>query len=221
MLGLQAALAHGYTTYAITDHDASLGIVRGLTPQRLAEQRAEIDQARKDLGSSLRLLQGIEVDILSDGSLALPDDVLAGLDLVIASLHINLRQPREVITRRLLNAIRNPHVDIIGHPTGRLIGEREGADLNMEAVFTAARASGTALELNANPSRLDLNDVYARRAKELGIPISINTDAHAPDQYQLLFYGIAAARRAWLEPGDVINCWEPGRLLEWLNNRGA
>ncbi len=215
----QAAIAHGYTTYAITDHDASLGITGGLTPQRLAEQRVEIDQVRAELGSSLNLLQGIEVDILSDGKLALPDDVLARLDIVIASLHVNLRQPREAVTQRLLSAIRNHNVDVIGHPSGRLLPNREGADLDWEAVLAAAKENGVALEINASPSRLDLNDVYARRAIELGIPLMINTDAHSPSGLDETLYGVSVARRAWAAPDAVINTWDAEKITAWLKKR--
>jgi DNA polymerase (family 10) len=166
------------------------------------------------------LLQGAEVEIRADGSLDYPDDVLASLDIAIASLHVSLRQPREQVTQRLLNAIRNPHIDLIGHPTGRMIPNREGADLDMEVVFTAAAESGVALEINAYPDRLDLNDIYSRRAIELGIPLSINTDAHSPKDLDMIFYGLATARRGWAEASQVINTWEPGRLLEWLRKRG-
>jgi DNA polymerase (family 10) len=120
----------------------------------------------------------------------------------------------------MLNAIRNPHVDIIGHPTGRLFPDREGADLDMDAVLAAAAESGVALEINASPYRLDLDDVYARRAKEMGIPISINTDAHSEEDMDMRFYGVAIARRAWLTAEDVINTWPTERLLGWLKKRG-
>ena len=166
------------------------------------------------------MLQGTEVEIRADGSLDYSDEALAKLDVVIASLHTSLRQPREQVTERLIRAIRNPHVDIIGHPTGRLFPDREGADLDMEAVFQAAAESGVALEINAHPDRLDLDDVHARRAAGLGIPLSINTDAHSASNLDLLFFGVATARRGWVEPGSVINTWEPSRLLEWLHSRG-
>jgi DNA polymerase (family 10) len=165
------------------------------------------------------LLQGAEVEIHADGSLDYPDDVLASLDIVFASLHTSLRQPREQITQRLLNAIRNPHVDVIGHPTGRMIPDREGADLDMDAVFAAAAQSGVALEINAQPERLDLSDIHARRAIELGIPLSINTDAHSPGDMDMLHFGVATARRGWAEARHVINAWEPERLRPWLNSR--
>jgi DNA polymerase (family 10) len=119
----------------------------------------------------------------------------------------------------MLNAMRNPHVDVIAHPTGRLIPNREGADLDMEAVLQAAAKSGVALEINAHPSRLDLDDIYARRAKEMGIPISINTDAHSASDMDLISFGLATGRRGWLEVNDVINAWSPDQLLAWLSGR--
>jgi DNA polymerase (family 10) len=214
-----AARAGGLKALAISDHSSSLGIAGGMNAEAVKRRAVEIEQVQQEMGDSLRLLQGVEVEILADGRLDYPDEVLETLDVVIASLHTGLRQPRETVTRRLLSAIRNPHVDVIGHPTGRIIAEREGADLDMDAVFNAAKESGVALELNANPSRLDLNDVYCRRAKELGIPVSINTDAHAPDQLDLLPYGVATARRGWLEPADVVNAWPVERLMGWLKEK--
>ncbi|HEY4666073.1 MAG TPA: hypothetical protein VIH26_02095, partial [Anaerolineales bacterium] len=142
------------------------------------------------------------------------------LDLVIASLHTSLRQSREKVTARLLAAIANPHVDLIAHPTGRLIGEREGADLDMDAVLEAAARSGVILEINANPQRLDLNDIHARRAIEMGIPLAINTDAHHPDHLAFRNYGVGVARRAWVTAEQVVNCWRPKRLRDWLASRG-
>ncbi len=206
---------------AFTDHSVSLGVANGLSIERHAQQQVEIEAAQRELGDSIRILHATEVEIKADGTLDYPDEFLAGLDLVLASLHTSLRQPREQVTARLLNAIRNPHVDIIGHPTGRhLIPDREGADLDMEAVLAAAAESGVALEINAHPARLDLDDVTARRAKELGIPISINTDAHAEADLDLLHFGVAIARRAWLTPEDVINAWPVDKLLGWLERRG-
>lgn len=217
----EAALARGWKILAITDHSPSLGITGGLTPERLRAQRAEIESVQSRLGDSIRLLHGAEVEIRADGSLDYADDVLAWLDIVIASLHVSLRQPREKVTQRMLNAIRNPHVDMIGHPTGRLIPDREGADLDMDAVFAAAVESGVALEISAHPLRLDLDDVHARRAIQMGIPLSINTDAHSPPDMDLLHFGVATARRGWVEPRHVINTWELERLLAWLANRGS
>ena len=216
----RAAAKRGIKVIAFTDHSVSLGVTGGLSMEDHEKQKAEIEKVQKELGNSILILHATEVEIKADGSLDYPDEFLASLDLVLASLHTSLRQPREKVTQRLLNAIRNPHVDIIGHPTGRLIPEREPADLNMDAVLTAAAESGVALEINAHPSRLDLDDVYARRAKEMGIPISINTDAHSEDNLDMLFYGVAIARRAWLTAEDVINTWPTEKLLDWLKRRG-
>jgi DNA polymerase (family 10) len=139
--------------------------------------------------------------------------------VVVASLHTSLRQPREKVTQRVLHALRNPHVDILAHPTGRLIPEREGADLDMEAVLITAREASLAVEINAHPARLDLDDVHARRAQEMGIPLSINTDAHSVAGLDRLPFGVAIARRAWVSPVNVINTWPTDRLLDWLKNR--
>ncbi|UCD41037.1 MAG: DNA polymerase/3'-5' exonuclease PolX [Chloroflexota bacterium] len=210
----------GYKILAVTDHSPSLGITQGVTIKDFKGQREEIDRAQEELGDSILILQGSEVEIKADGTLDYPDQVLAELDIVFASLHVSLRQPREQITKRLLNAIQNPHVDVIGHPTGRLIPDREGADLDIEAVFAAAVESGVAMEISAHPERLDLNDIHARQAIELGIPLSINTDAHTPGELDLMHFGIATARRGWVEAKNVINAWEPDKLLDWLRNRG-
>jgi DNA polymerase (family X) len=215
----KAARARGMKVIAFTDHSVSLGVTGGLSMERHAEQQVEIEAAQRELGDSIRILHASEVEIKADGTLDYPDDFLSTLDLVLASLHTSLRQPREKVTERMLNAIRNPQVDIIGHPTGRLIPDREGADLDMEAVLKAAAKSGVALEINAHPARLDLDDIYARRAKEMGIPISINTDAHSEADMDLRFYGVAIARRAWLTAEDVINCWPTEKLLDWLAKR--
>ena len=215
----EAARARGYNIIAITDHSHSLGIAQGISPEDVKKQRVEIDTVQRALGDSIRILQGVELEIKADGSLDYPDEALAELDIVVASLHVSLRQPRAQITQRLLNAICNPHVDVIGHPTGRMIPDREGADLDMDAVLAAAAKMGTALEINANPRRLDLSDIYTRRAVEMDIPLSINTDAHAPDQLDLINYGVATARRGWASPENVINTWEPARLVEWLKTR--
>jgi DNA polymerase (family X) len=216
-----AARERGLKVLAVTDHSAGLGITGGLSIEQLWEQRAEIEAVQEELGDSLRLLHGTEVEIKADGELGFPDEVLAKLDIVIASIHVGLRQPREQITARMLKALRNPHVDIIGHPTGRLIPNREGADLDMEAVFAAAAEEGVALEINAHPRRLDLEDIYARRAVEKGIRLSVNTDAHSPADLDLMHFGVATARRGWVRPQDVLNTWKPGRLLDWLAERGA
>ena len=175
----RAAAKRGMKVIAFTDHSISLGVTNGLSIERHTEQQQEIKKAQKKLGDSIRILHATEVEIKADGTLDYPDEFLASLDLVLASLHTSLRQPREKVTERVLNAIRNPHVDIIGHPTGRLIPDREGADLDMEAVLAAAAESGVALEINAHPARLDLDDVAARRARSWASP-SASTPMRIP-----------------------------------------
>ena len=216
----KAAIKRGLKVIVFSDHSASLGIAGGLKIEDHKKQAAEIKKIQKQFGDQITILHSSEVEIKADGSLDYPDEFLASLDLVVASLHTSLRQPREKVTERLLKVIRNPHVDIIGHPTGREIPDREGADLDMEVILQAAAESGVAMEINAHPSRLDLDDMYVRRAKELGVLISINTDAHSEEDFDNLFYGVAIARRAWLEPKDVINTWTSKKLLDWLQKRG-
>ncbi len=215
----QSARINGLKCLAITDHSYGLGVVNGLTPERLRAQRREIDAAQAQLGPGFVLLQGSEVEIRADGSLDFTDDILGDLDIVVASLHTSLGQDRERITERLLNAVRNHNVDIIGHPTGRRLPNREGADLDMEVIFRAAAESGVALEINANPERLDLDDVYARRAIELGCLIAIDTDAHGVEWFSHAQYGVTTARRGWLTPDRVINTWPSEKLLAWLDER--
>jgi DNA polymerase (family 10) len=216
----QAAIDRGRKILAVTDHSVSLTIGNGLSIERLKAQKDEIAAAREQFGDRLLILHGTEMEIKADGTLDFPNEVLAELDIVVASLHVSMRQPREQVTERMLTAIRNPHVDIIGHPTNRLIPDRAGSDLDMDAIFEAAAEHGTALEINANPDRLDLSDIHARRAVELGIPITINTDAHGPENFDLLIFGVATARRGWLEKRHVINTWQPEKLQKWLQARG-
>ena len=216
----QAARSHGLKCLAITDHSQSLGVTHGLTPTRLRAQRQEIERVQAEMGQGFSLLHGAEVEIRADGQLDFTDDVLSDLDIVIAALHVSLRQERETVTARLVEAIRNRHVDIIAHPTGRLLPDREGADLDMEAVLKAAAESGVALEINAHPARLDLEDVYARRALELGCLLAINTDAHRAEDFGATFFGIGIARRAWAPAEAVINTWPVEKLLQWLDERG-
>lgn len=217
----RAAAIRGMKVIAFTDHSASLGVAGGMKIEDHKKQAAEIKKIQKELDNEILVLHATEVEIKADGSLDYPDEFLASLDLVLASIHSSLRQPREKITERMLKAVRNPHVDIIGHPTGReLMPDREGADIDMQVVLQAAAESGVAMEINAHPSRLDLDDAFAKRAKELGVLISINTDAHSEGDLDMLHYGVAIARRAWLTKDDVINCWSTEKLLKWLKQRG-
>ena len=216
----QAAQARGLEYALVTDHSHSLGVARGITADDLRRQRAEIEEVNRRMGGDFRLLAGIEVEVLADGTLDFPDEVLAELDLVVAAVHSGLRQGREQVTARTLAAIRNPHVDIIAHPTGRLIGGREGADLDMEAVLCAAAETGTALEVNAHPSRLDLCDVHVRRAVELGLKLAISSDAHDVNGFAVLPFGVATARRGWATSADVVNTYSVEDVLAWAGSGG-
>lgn len=210
----QAAAALGYEYLAITDHSQSLAITNGLSPERLKDHMRAIREASDKYG--IHLLAGSEVEIKADGSLDYSDELLAALDFVIASVHSRFRQSREEMTARIIAAIRNPNVDMIGHPTGRLINEREPYEVDIEAVIQAAAETHTALEINSSPNRLDLNDVHARMAKQAGVMIPINTDAHSTAYFDLLQFGIVVARRAWLTPDDVLNTRPYNQLMDWL-----
>lgn len=212
----QAAKDRGYSYIAITDHSVGLGIANGLSVERLRQQAEEVRQANESMGPEFHILHSTEMEIRADGSLDFADEVLAELDFVAASLHVSLSQPREQVTERALAAIDNPHVDMLAHPTGRLLGERPGADLDMERIMFAASRTGTILEINANPHRLDLRDVHVRRAVELGVKLAINTDAHSVDELALMHYGVATAQRGWATPADVVNTWTLERLLTYV-----
>jgi len=211
----EAARARGLKYGLVTDHSRGLGVARGVGPEELRRQRAEIEEVNRKLGGTFRVLAGVEVEVRADGSLDLPDEVLAKLDLVVAAVHSGLRQGREQVTARAVAAIRNPHVDILAHPTGRLIGRREGADLDMEAVLQAAAETGTAIEINGHPLRLDLNDVHVRRAIELGVTLVINSDAHDPGGFDVLRFGVSTARRGWATAADVLNTRSVEEVLAW------
>ncbi len=200
-----AALARGLKYIAITDHSQRVSMAFGLTADRLREQWRAIDEIRPEYEGRLLILKGIECDILEKGGMDLPDDCLAEADWVLASVHYGQKQSREQITERILGAIENPHVDCIAHPTGRLINRRPPYDVDMEAVMTAAKSNGTLMELNANPARLDLNDVHLAAARRHGIPIVISTDAHSTLGLDVMKYGIKQARRGGLSKEDVAN----------------
>jgi DNA polymerase (family 10) len=212
---IREAKKRGYAYIAITDHSKGLGIARGLNEERLLEEKAEIEALNKKL-KGFRLLAGVEVDIRSDGRMDFTDEILRQMDIVVASIHSGFRQSREQITRRLTSAMRNPCVSIIAHPTGRLIGERDPYDVDMHEVLKVAKETGTAIEINAYPLRLDLNDAYAKMAKEMGIRLAISTDTHITNQFDFMEYGVAIARRGWLEKRDVLNALDYHSLLKAL-----
>lgn len=202
---VEAARQRGLKYLAITDHSQRVSMAGGLDPKRLRAQWKQIDELNRELGKDFTVLKGIECDILEKGGMDLPDDVLAQADWVLAAVHYGQKQPRGQITERILGAIENPHVDAIAHPTGRLINRREPYEVDLEAVFAAAGKYGVMLELNANPMRLDLNDVFCAAAKNRGIPVVVCTDAHGTDELDMLRYGILQARRAGLTKADVAN----------------
>jgi len=210
-----AAKAAGLQYLAITEHSRRLAMARGLDPRRIEKQMAEIDALSAEL-RGITVLKGIEVDILEDGSLDLPDSILQKLDLAVGAVHGKFNFPRARQTERLLAALDNPHISILAHPTGRLIGEREAYELDMLAVMRKAKRRGVALELNAHPDRLDLNDVHCRMAKDEGVLVAIGSDAHGVDGFGVLRYGVGQARRGWLEKKDVLNARPLAELRRWL-----
>ncbi len=214
-----ACQARGHQYIVITDHSHSLGIANGLSTERLLKQIDEVRQVDAETGAGIHILAGSEVDIRADGSMDYPDEILAQLDFVIASLHVGLRQKRGQITERLLNAIRNPHVDMIGHPAARQIPNREAVDADWDAVMQAASEHQTILEINANPLRLDLKPELARLAKGMGVLLAINSDAHAEGHLDLMDFGITNARRGWVEPQQVVNTWPFEKFTKWIQNR--
>jgi DNA polymerase (family 10) len=200
-----AVKALGYEYLAITDHSKAMAMTNGLSPERLLKHIENVHRISGKL-KGITLLAGSEVDILADGRMDYEDDILKELDIVVASPHVSLKQDAKKATDRLLRAIDNKYVNIIGHPTGRLINGRAGLPLEMDKIIAAAAASGTALEINAGYPRLDLNDLNARAAAQAGVTITIDTDAHATSEFEQMPLGIDVARRAWLTPGNVLNC---------------
>ena len=214
----RAALEMGRAYVAICDHSRSLRIAGGLGPEELRRQEEEILAVQEQF-PGIRILRGIEVDILSDGRLDLPDEVLERLDIVVASVHSGLNQDRDRITERIVRAIEHPCVDVIGHPTGRRIGRRPPCEIDFDAVLAAAARCGKALEINASPSRLDLPDELAARAIEAGIALAIDTDAHDLDELRWFPYGLRVARRAGAEPRCILNTRSVEELLAWRRDR--
>ena len=200
----EAAKKRGYQYIAITDHTESLRVAGGLSKAELKRQIKEIRQLNRRL-KGITLLTGAEMDILSDGKLDIPDDLLAELDIVVAAIHSGFKQSKEQLTKRIINAMKHKHVHIIAHPTGRLMGVRDAYALDFEEIFKAARDTNTALEINAFPERLDLNDINSKRAKELSVALAIGSDTHAIDQMDNMIFGVSVARRGWLEKKDILN----------------
>jgi DNA polymerase (family X) len=208
-----AAEARGYEYVIVSDHSRSLTIAGGLGVDEVRAQVAAIRALQPRF--RIRILAGTECDILADGTLDFPDDVLQELDVVLAAVHSRFKQSREEMTARIVRALANPWMNVLAHPTGRLVGSREPYDVDLEAVFEAARRHGKAVEINSSPDRLDLADTHARRAAALGIPIAISTDTHYLRELDHVELGIGVARRAWLEPAQVLNARPLEALMAW------
>jgi DNA polymerase (family 10) len=218
---VEAALKREYRYLAITDHSKSATVAGGLSGEELLAHVEKIRAVQKK-HPQITLLAGSECDILPDGSLDYPDEVLEQLDLVVAAVHSRFKQPKGEMTRRICAALANPYVRILAHPTGRLMGEREPYEVDLDRVLETSRRYGKAVEINAYPERLDLNDVHARRARELGVLVAIDTDAHTLDHLGNIELGVATARRGWIEKSQVINTWAAGKLVAWARaERGS
>lgn len=215
---LRGCEKQGYEYCCISDHSQAVRVAGGLSAKQFIEQRKEIEALRHNL-RGIKLLAGCEVDILTDGSLDLAEEILDQFDIVIAAVHSKMAMTQSQMTRRVLKALTHPAVTILAHPTGRLINEREPCAIDFEAVFRAAKEYGVAVELNAQPQRLDLNDVHVHRARELGVKVTINTDAHRIEQLKFMTYGVDQARRGWLEKRHVLNTLSWPQLDKWLKER--
>jgi DNA polymerase (family 10) len=211
----KAAAERGMKYIAITDHTKRLAMTHGLDEKRIQMQWKEIDAVNKKLKGTITVLKGTECDILKDGTLDLPDEILAKLDITGVSVHSYFNLPRDEQTARVIRALRNPHVDILYHPTGRIVGRRDPYEIDMDEVIRVAEETGTALEVDSF-ERLDMKDEYVRKCVEAGVKFAIDSDAHAPAHFGLLEYGIAQARRGWSEKKDVINAWPLEKMLKML-----
>jgi DNA polymerase (family 10) len=210
-----AAKKMGYEYIAITDHTKSTRVAGGLTEKEALAHLKKIDRANKKI-SGIKVIRGMEVDILPDGKLDYPDALLKEIDIVFASIHSNFKMRRNEMTKRIISAMKNKYVHVLSHPTGRLIGQREAYEIDLDAVLNAAKDTGTFIELNGNPIRLDLDDIHCRKAKDLGILIVISTDSHAASQLDLMRYGVLTARRGWLEKENVLNTLPYEKLIKTL-----
>ncbi len=205
----------------IADHTKFLRIEHGLDEKRIIQRNKEIDKLNEKFnlpvgGLNFRILKGAETNILNDGSIDINDETLKKLDFVIAGIHSSFKMPREKMTERIIKAMKNPNVDIISHPTGRILKRRDEYQIDFDKILRVAKETGTILEISAWPERLDLNDQNIRRAKEVGVKMIINTDSHHKDQMRFMEFGIAQARRGWAEKEDIINCWPLEKMLKFF-----
>lgn len=215
----KAAIAMGYEYIGVSDHTKFLRIEHGLDEKQLTRQRKEIDKINKQFIAhrlKFRVLQGCEANILADGLIDIKDEALAKLDFVIAGVHSQMKMTKEKMTERIVKAMKNPNVDIISHPTGRILKHRDEYEIDFDKILRTAKETGTILEINANPLRLDLNDKNIRKTKEAGVKMVINADAHHKEQLRFMEYGVFQARRGWAEKGDIINAWPADKMLKML-----
>jgi DNA polymerase (family 10) len=213
----RAAQKMGYQYVAICDHSKSLKIAHGLDESRLMKQIEEIDRINEKL-KGFRILKGTEADILTDGELDPSERILEKLDIVVGAIHSGFKQDKVKMTKRIVRALENPHLHILAHPTGRLLGARNPYEVEIEELMEAAKKYGKALEINAYFERLDLNDIHCRKAKEMGIRVGIGTDSHHLDQMWMMSLGVAVARRGWLESQDVLNTLSLKEILKWCRS---
>jgi DNA polymerase (family 10) len=213
---VNAAREKGYAYIAITDHSKYLRVAHGLNETRLRKQREEIAKLN-EMHDDIHIFAGVEMDILPDSRLDFSDDFLKEMDFVIGAIHSSFSQPQHIIMDRLNRALENPYVSLIAHPTGRLIGRREGYNVDLEALLEKAKETNTALEINANPNRLDLAANWARKAQEIGVTLSINTDAHNYQMLEHMKYGVGVARKGWIEKDTVMNTWSKEKLIAYFN----
>jgi DNA polymerase (family 10) len=216
---IERAAALGYDYIGLTDHSPSERVARGLDKRRLQQKIKELETVRHQRSPGPKILLGTEVDILDDGKLDYPNDILAKMDVVMAAVHSNFNQAPEQMTARLLRAIDNPYVNIIAHPTSRLIGSRESIQFDFDRVVSAAKTAGVALEVDGSPWRLDLNDLLAQSVHRARGLLVISSDAHSTTQLAYMRFGVLQARRAWVEPWGVVNTWPWGKLHAWLMHR--
>jgi DNA polymerase (family 10) len=214
-----AAKALGYEYLGISDHSSGLGVAHGLDAERLEQQMLTIKELNRKIGG-IHIFSSLEVDIRADGRLDMPDEFLQELDIVAAAVHSGLNQNQDQMTRRIIRAMENPNVDVLTHPTCRLLPGREPVAVDMEVIFQTAAKTGTILEVNAMPSRLDLKDIHAYRARELGVKLLINTDAHATEHLGFMRFGVGVARRGWCQAGDILNTSPLDKLITYLKSRG-
>jgi len=216
---VETAIRRGYQYFGIASHTKALKIEHGLNEKQLEERNKEIDKINKTLEGKLVVLKGAETNILKDGSIDIKDEALKKLDYTIAGIHSHFKMEKSKMTERIIRAMKNPYINIISHPTGRILKKRDEYQIDFDKILRAAKETGTVLEINSYPERLDLNDINIKRAKEAGVKLIINTDAHHKDQLRYMEFGVSQARRGWAEKEDIVNCWPLKKMLKFFNKK--